>query len=63
MKVIEQNVIIHNLLQSIIDTTKSDAIELVMCDNCVIHGDCKMEKRFREAGFSNPCCCAGREKT
>ena len=62
MKVIKESVILNNLLQAIINTAKNDAIELVMCDDCVIHGDCKTEKGFREAGFKEPYCCAGKEK-
>ena len=47
----------------IADAPTVDAVEVVRCKDCVIHGNCDMEIVFKfYCGISNPFCCAGRWK-
>lgn len=39
-----------------------DAVEVVRCWDCVLHGHCITEDVFSFAGISNPFCCAGKRK-
>lgn len=39
-----------------------DAVEVVRCRDCEIHGHCATEDVFYFAGISNPFCCAGKRK-
>ena len=39
-----------------------DAVPVVRCDNCVLHGNCTTEDAFVLTGIENPFCCAGKRK-
>lgn len=39
-----------------------DAVPVVRCEKCVLHGNCTMEDAFVFAGIENPFCCAGKWK-
>ena len=40
-----------------------DAISVVRCRNCVLHGNCSTEDAFNFAKINDPFCCAGKEKS
>ena len=39
-----------------------DAVPVVRCEKCVLHGNCTTEDAFVFAGIENPFCCAGKWK-
>ena len=39
-----------------------DAVPVVRCEKCVLHGNCVTEDAFVLAGIENPFCCAGKTK-
>lgn len=39
-----------------------DAVPVVRCEKCVLHGNCVTEGVFVLAGIENPFCCAGKRK-
>ena len=39
-----------------------DAVPVVRCGKCVLHGKCFSESYFRFAGIENPFCCAGKRR-
>ena len=39
-----------------------DAVPVVRCRECVLHGNCVTEDAFVFAGIENPFCCAGKQK-
>ena len=39
-----------------------DAVTVVRCEKCVLHGNCVTEDAFVFAGIENPYCCAGKLK-
>ena len=39
-----------------------DAVPVVRCEKCVLHGNCITEDAFVLAGIENPFCCAGKQK-
>ena len=39
-----------------------DAVSVVRCEKCVLHGNCVTEDAFVFAGIENPFCCAGERK-
>ena len=39
-----------------------DAVPVVRCENCVLHGNCTTEDAFMLAGIEHPFCCAGERK-
>ena len=39
-----------------------DAVPVVRCEKCVLHGNCVTEDAFVLAGIENPYCCAGKLK-
>ena len=39
-----------------------DAVPVVRCEKCVLHGNCVTEDAFVLAGIENPFCCAGKQK-
>ena len=39
-----------------------DAIPVVRCEKCVLHGNCVTEDAFILAGIESPFCCAGKRK-
>lgn len=49
-------------LQDIAEAPTVDAVEVVRCRDCEIHGNCATEDVFSFAGISNPFCCAGKRK-
>ena len=44
------------------DAPTIDAVEVVRCEKCVLHGNCITEDTFVLAGIENPFCCAGKRK-
>ena len=44
------------------DAPTVDAVEVVRCEKCVLHGNCITEDTFVLAGIENPFCCAGKRK-
>ena len=47
---------------SLADVPIIDAVPVVRCKNCVVHGNCFTEDTFRFVGIENPFCCAGKRK-
>ena len=47
--------------QNIMDMPIADVVEVVRCDNCVLHGNCITEDAFHIARIDNPYCCAGKK--
>ena len=39
-----------------------DAVPVVRCEKCVLHGDCVTEDAFVLSRIENPFCCAGKLK-
>ena len=39
-----------------------DAVPVVRCEKCVLHGNCVTEDTFVLAGIENPFCCVGKRK-
>ena len=39
-----------------------DAVPVVRCRECVLHGDCVTENAFLLVGIENPFCCVGKRK-
>lgn len=39
-----------------------NAVSVVRCKKCVLHGNCITEDRFSFAEIENPFCCAGKQK-
>lgn len=39
-----------------------DAVPVVRCEKCVLHGNCATEDTFIFAGIENPFCCVGKRK-
>ena len=39
-----------------------DAVPVVRCEKCVLHGNCVTEGAFVLAGIENPFCCVGKRK-
>ena len=39
-----------------------DAVPVVRCRECVLHGNCVTEDAFVLSGIENPFCCAGKRK-
>ena len=44
------------------DAPTVDAVKVVRCEKCVLHGNCITEDTFVLAGIENPFCCAGKRK-
>ena len=50
-------------VRSILHSAKAiDAVPVVRCENCVLHGNCTTEDAFMLAGIEHPFCCAGKRK-
>lgn len=45
-----------------LDVTPVDAVPVVRCKKCVLHGNCVTEDAFVLAGIENPFCCAGKRE-
>ena len=39
-----------------------DAVPVVRCEKCVLHGNCVTEDAFVSVGIENPYCCAGEQE-
>ena len=53
----------RNFLSIVVDSAPTiDAVPVVRCEKCVLHGDCFTENAFLLAGIKNPFCCAGERK-
>ena len=53
---------IRKALRCIEQAPTVDAVPVVRCEKCVLHGNCVMEDTFVLAGIENPFCCAGKRK-
>lgn len=51
-----------DLKELLADVPTVDAVSVVRCRECEIHGYCATEDVFSFAGISNPFCCAGKRK-
>lgn len=50
-------------VKSILHSAKPiDAVPVVRCNECVLHGNCLTEDHFNFARIENPFCCAGKRK-
>ena len=56
----------HHTAEDVIMMIKTaptvDAVHVVRCENCVLHGNCTTEDAFMLAGIEHPFCCAGKRK-
>ena len=56
----------HHTAEDVIMMIKTaptvDAVPVVRCENCVLHGNCTTEDAFMLAGIEHPFCCAGKRK-
>ena len=39
-----------------------DAVSVVRCEKCVLHGNCVTEDAFVLSGIENPFCCVGKRE-
>ena len=53
---------IRKALRCIEQAPTVDAVPVVRCEKCVLHGNCITEDAFILAGIENPFCCAGKRK-
>ena len=52
-----------SMAERVIDSQPTvDAVPVVRCEKCVLHGNCVTEDAFVFAGIENPYCCAGERK-
>ena len=56
----------HNTAEDVIMMIKTaptvDAVPVVRCEKCVLHGNCATEDTFVFTGIENPFCCVGKRK-
>lgn len=52
----------ENCLAEIEAAQTVDAVPVVRCEKCVLHGDCVTENAFLFVGIENPFCCVGKRK-
>ena len=52
----------ENCLAEIEAAQTVDAVLVVRCRECVLHGDCVTENAFLLVGIENPFCCVGKRK-
>ena len=56
----------HHTAEDVIMMIKTaptvDAVPVVRCEKCVLHGDCVTENAFLLVGIENPFCCVGKRK-
>ena len=56
----------HHTAEDVIMMIKTaptvDAVPVVRCEKCVLHGNCVTEDAFVLAGIETPFCCAGKRK-
>ena len=48
--------------QAVDEQPTIDAITVVGCEKCMLHGNCTTEDAFLLAGIEHPFCCAGKQK-
>ena len=53
---------IRKALRCIEQAPTVDAVLVVRCEKCVLHGNCVTEDAFVFAGIENPFCCVGKRK-
>ena len=53
---------IRKALRCIEQAPTVDAVPVVRCEKCVLHGNCVTEDAFILAGIENPFCCSGKWK-
>ena len=53
---------IRKALRCIEQAPTVDAVHVVRCEKCVLHGNCVTEDAFVLSGIENPFCCAGKRK-
>ena len=53
---------IRKALRCIEQAPTVDAVPVVRCEKCVLHGNCVTEDAFVFAGIEHPFCCAGERK-
>ena len=53
---------IRKALRCIEQSPTVDAVLVVRCEKCVLHGNCVTEDAFVFAGIENPFCCVGKQK-
>lgn len=53
---------IRKALRCIEQAPTVDAVPVVRCEKCVLHGNCVTEAAFILAGIKNPFCCVGKRK-
>ena len=52
-----------SMAERVIDSQPTvDAVPVVRCEKCVLHGNCVTEDAFVLAGIENPFCCVGKRK-
>ena len=52
-----------SMAERVIDSQPTvDAVPVVRCEKCVLHGNCVTEDAFVFAGIETPFCCAGKRK-
>ena len=52
-----------SMAERVIDSQPTvDAIPVVRCEKCVLHGDCVTENAFLFVGVENPFCCIGKKE-
>ena len=56
----------HHTAEDVIMMIKTaptvDAVPVVRCEKCVLHGDCVTENAFLLVGIETPFCCVGKRK-
>ena len=52
----------NGLIELIEKAPTIDAVTVVRCEKCVLHGNCVTEDAFVLAGIENPFCCVGKRK-
>lgn len=53
---------IRKALRCIEQAPTVDAVPVVRCEKCVLHGNCVTEDTFVLGGIENPYCCAGKRE-
>ena len=52
----------ENIRELLRDIATVDAVPVVRCEKCVLHGNCATEDAFVLVGIKNPFCCVGKRK-
>ena len=56
------SVAIESVISVIDRVPAADVLEIVSCNDCVLHGNCMTEDTFKIVRIENPYCCAGKKK-